>query len=221
MMGKRLLAMVAAVALGAGVEARAGYISFSFDGLATGTGTPITLSSGGVSATFTASGDPGGFSITPSIFSFPGNVLSTPSTSGQDYEALVITFSMPMELFGGYVASNGPGPFSVLGYNGFGVDGGATSENGMVDGLFEAPFGFNPAPAFGGADTVVLADSNKSTFALGSFFVVTANTIPECSTWAMMLLGFAGLGWAGYHRARAGGARRSPCSLGLKARVQL
>ena len=30
-----------------------------------------------------------------------------------------------------------------------------------------------------------------------------SNTIPEASTWAMMLLGFAGLGFAGYRRARA------------------
>jgi hypothetical protein len=26
--------------------------------------------------------------------------------------------------------------------------------------------------------------------------------VPESSTWAMMLLGFAGLGFAGYHKAR-------------------
>lgn len=31
-------------------------------------------------------------------------------------------------------------------------------------------------------------------------------SIPEASTWAMMLLGFAGLGFAGYRRAKAGDA---------------
>jgi hypothetical protein len=30
--------------------------------------------------------------------------------------------------------------------------------------------------------------------------------VPEPSTWAMMLIGFAGLGFAGYRRARAGHA---------------
>jgi probable HAF family extracellular repeat protein len=30
--------------------------------------------------------------------------------------------------------------------------------------------------------------------------------VPEPSTWAMMLLGFAGLAWAGYRRAKAGHA---------------
>jgi len=32
-------------------------------------------------------------------------------------------------------------------------------------------------------------------------------SIPEASTWAMMLLGFAGLGFAGHRRAKAGSAR--------------
>ncbi len=32
------------------------------------------------------------------------------------------------------------------------------------------------------------------------------SAVPEPSTWAMMLLGFAGLGFAGYRRARAGRA---------------
>ena len=33
-----------------------------------------------------------------------------------------------------------------------------------------------------------------------------ATTIPEASTWAMMLLGFAGLGFAGYRKVGAGNA---------------
>ena len=37
-------------------------------------------------------------------------------------------------------------------------------------------------------------------------------TVPEPSTWAMMLLGFAGLGFAGYRRATARVARRAPPS---------
>jgi PEP-CTERM motif len=37
-------------------------------------------------------------------------------------------------------------------------------------------------------------------------FDITGSAVPEPSTWAMMLLGFAGLGFAGYRRARAGGA---------------
>ena len=34
---------------------------------------------------------------------------------------------------------------------------------------------------------------------------ITENpAIPEASTWAMMLLGFAGLGFAGYRKSKAG-----------------
>ena len=37
---------------------------------------------------------------------------------------------------------------------------------------------------------------------------VTTRAVPEPSTWAMMLIGFAGLGFAGYKRAR--GRRAAP-----------
>ena len=33
-------------------------------------------------------------------------------------------------------------------------------------------------------------------------FSLSGSPVPEPSTWAMMLLGFAGLGFAGYRRAR-------------------
>ena len=33
-------------------------------------------------------------------------------------------------------------------------------------------------------------------------FVQVSGAIPELSTWAMMLLGFAGLGYAGYRKAK-------------------
>jgi hypothetical protein len=38
----------------------------------------------------------------------------------------------------------------------------------------------------------------------GQFGTFTATLVPEASTWVMMLLGFAGLGFAGYHRAKSG-----------------
>ena len=37
-------------------------------------------------------------------------------------------------------------------------------------------------------------------------FTLDVNAVPEPSTWAMMLVGFAGLGYAGYRRARGTGA---------------
>ena len=42
-----------------------------------------------------------------------------------------------------------------------------------------------------------------------AFLLTPTATVPEPSTWAMTLLGFAGLGYAGYCRARAGRATRA------------
>ena len=40
--------------------------------------------------------------------------------------------------------------------------------------------------------------SNPSAFGVGTF---TLTAVPEASTWAMMILSFAGLGYVGYRRA--------------------
>ena len=42
--------------------------------------------------------------------------------------------------------------------------------------------------------------------AFNAAFSLSGSTIPEPSTWAMMLLGFAGLGFAGYRQAKKAGA---------------
>ena len=55
---------------------------------------------------------------------------------------------------------------------------------------------FTISPTFGSDATGV---SN-------SFVEGPATSVPEPATWAMMLLGFAGLGFAGYRRAREGHA---------------
>jgi hypothetical protein len=41
--------------------------------------------------------------------------------------------------------------------------------------------------------------SNPGAFGVGTF---TLTAVPEASTWAMMLVGFAGLGFAGYHASQ-------------------
>ena len=35
-----------------------------------------------------------------------------------------------------------------------------------------------------------------------NYYAVTVGSVPEPSTWAMMMLGFAGLGFAGYRKAK-------------------
>jgi hypothetical protein len=65
------------------------------------------------------------------------------------------------------------------------------------------------------AGTVTLGSNGSATdaystnqFVVPGFFGFTpvASTVPEPSTWAMMLLGFAGLGYAGYRVSRKGAA---------------
>jgi hypothetical protein len=63
------------------------------------------------------------------------------------------------------------------------------------------------AAEFSGGSTINLGGSiaygiNDAGQAAG-----VSNFVPEPSTWALMLLGFAGLSFAGYRRARAGGER--------------
>jgi hypothetical protein len=71
----------------------------------------------------------------------------------------------------------------------------------------------NPAPSDGvyrqfsatftatGSDTLTVTSYQLPSYNLVDNFSVTA--VPEPSTWALMLAGFAGLGFAGYRRSRA------------------
>ena len=60
--------------------------------------------------------------------------------------------------------------------------------------------------AFDGGSTFAYPNpSNAGDYAIGMFgpnFTYVSGAISEPSTWAMMLLGFAGLGFAGYRNAR-------------------
>jgi hypothetical protein len=53
---------------------------------------------------------------------------------------------------------------------------------------------------------LVSSTPDGATFAVDNIVLSSASVIPEPSTWAMMLLGFAGLGFVGYRRTRAGHA---------------
>jgi hypothetical protein len=60
--------------------------------------------------------------------------------------------------------------------------------------------------SFNGTDAVFTGTSSGGGFsALGGrsvVFDVSLSTVPEASTWAMMLVGFAGLGFAGFRASR-------------------
>jgi hypothetical protein len=77
-----------------------------------------------------------------------------------------------------------------------------TGESVLVDGF----------PGNGGTNTALIYGDYYFTEALlrlqnvldGKRGWVLYSPVPESSTWAMMLLGFAGMGFAGYRRARVG-----------------
>jgi uncharacterized membrane protein len=81
-------------------------------------------------------------------------------------------------------------PGKVVGFSAFGDTQVATEwSNGQVIDLGGLP-GFNSSEAFGINDAGQVVGFSA------------AAIVPESSTWAMMLLGFAGLGFAGYRRTR-------------------
>ena len=57
-----------------------------------------------------------------------------------------------------------------------------------------------------GSDTLSISNQNNPSYQVIDNVSVTGSgsTIPEPSTWAMMLIGFAGLGFVGYRRTRKG-----------------
>jgi PEP-CTERM motif len=62
-----------------------------------------------------------------------------------------------------------------------------------------------PQAGYSAAFTGVV-DYNIQGSAALSNVTTSSSAVPEPSTWGMMLLGFVGLGFAGYRRARAGHA---------------
>jgi PEP-CTERM motif len=54
---------------------------------------------------------------------------------------------------------------------------------------------------FSGPDWTPNAVGDK--LVVDALYTVTVGGVPEPSTWAMLLIGFAGLGWAGFRRARS------------------
>jgi hypothetical protein len=82
---------------------------------------------------------------------------------------------------------------------------------GVLNGVDSVESGTNdffllwtPASSTPGAFVYATAKNSDDAFLSENFthFSVTAAATPEPSTWAMMLLGFAGLGFAGYRRTR-------------------
>jgi PEP-CTERM motif len=151
------------------------------------------------STTYTISGPlVGASTFTASLFS------ATPWTSGQLDSYLGISAS-PTNPIGAYLPSAQTFQPSATGFFVYAADLGTQTlpknSNASDLDLLTLNKGL-----LQGSYVVAFLDSTNATANSGAIFE-TGNTpgTPEPSTWAMMLLGFAGLGFAGYRKAR--GAR--------------
>jgi hypothetical protein len=147
----------------------------------------FTISGGGKAATFELSLDPATDGPIPSIFRYSFSLVSVPAVVGGLRTTLAnLTF------------------YSALGGGGFFADGGVLNFSGqqLYSGSEDSPI-FTP-----GSYQLVNPKTLKVTtvtvtelFTDPPPYLPTVN-IPEPSTWAMLLLGFVGLSFVGYRKAK-------------------
>ena len=183
-----------------GLPASQGASIFDFESNAIGMATGFTDTSNGLSATFSSSGDPGGFVIAPSFFTtLQGNVLlgHSPNVNGFNLE---IGFSTNVTSIALDFALDSPGPlvFVLRGYeNGTIVGQTSASDSAPGPGLF--PEGF---ASFNGAifNNVTLS-SPAPNFAVDNI-VVTSTLTPEPGTLPLLAGSFLLAGGILYFRRR-------------------
>jgi hypothetical protein len=183
----RRLALSTVLLAASTVVLRAGTVTFNFDSDTVGTATVFTDTVGGLSATFSSSGDPGGFGVEPTFFStLTGNALLDPGPAGANNLTLDIVFSAPQSgIIMDFATNSEAGvPFDVSALNnGSGV--GSSSATGSIPGGFLFPEGvitFNSAVF----NEVVLSAPAALDFAIDNVTVTAAAPEPG----SISLLGF-------------------------------
>jgi hypothetical protein len=169
-------------------------------GTATNCNLTITLNPGGT-ATITAGPD----TLHANYESNDDTLIGVINLSGQTVFGLHLTSNQNIFQFeaDGIQAYGGPAvPGDTTGYAGPDTLFGPI--NSIFDGFVNFTGGGLPSGAAPGAG---LAGPNTLFFSLESqldaaSFTVTVGTVPEPSTWAMMLLGFAGLGFLAHRRSK-------------------
>ena len=165
---------------------------FNFDSDAVGKATAFTDTVGGLSATFTTSGDPGGFVVGPTFFAtLTGNVLLDPGPAGLNNLTLTIAFSAPQTSISMNFATDTliGVPFDLSAFNGATLVGSSTATGTMPSGFFfpEGVISFS-GPAF---NRVVLSAPTALDFAIDNVNVnVTA--VPEPGSLSLVAFGLFG-----------------------------
>jgi PEP-CTERM motif len=126
----------------------------------------------------------------------PGEALIENLNASQ----ITLTFATPVTTAGAPIMPNGFGPFTaqitVNGTEIFTEDGDST-DAGDGSAIF---IGWSGGPITTlQFEVTAVTGGNTTDFAIGT---VSLASVPEPSTWAMMMLGFAGLGFARYRAAR-------------------
>jgi hypothetical protein len=175
-------------------------VVYNFDADVIGQATQFTDTVSGLAATFSSSGDPGGFVILPTFFStLTGNVLLDPGPAGLDNLGLTIVFSAPQTSISlNFATNSAAGVFlNLSAFSGASAVGSAAA-SGIIPLGFTFPEGVISfsGPAF---DRVVLS-SLALDFAIDN---VTVNAIPEPGS--LSLFTFGALGSLAFARLRRRG----------------
>jgi hypothetical protein len=160
-------------------------IVFNFDGDSLGTSTIFTNTVNGLSATFSSSANPGGFTVFPTMFeTLTGNVLGDPGPAFQDNLALDVNVSEDLSAITLDFATSdfiAPSPFTLTAYKDSVLAGSASTTGAFLSGFTfpEGEISFQ-----GDAFNQVVISSTAADFAVDNL-----NVIPTPEPDSLTLLG--------------------------------
>jgi len=136
---------------------------------------------------------------------FTGGTPLLWATGAATTSEITLNFAHPVLAVGAQIQFQEFGVFTAQVLGGDGVDLGTFTEGGLStsNGDGSAIF-IGLSSNIGDITQIQFSLTNNGAFAIGTVELQTLGSgVPEPSTWAMMLVGFAGLGFAGFRKTRA------------------